>query len=139
MGYAAPTWPLLGLPAWLWRRAALAALLVVLGCDSPAEEAEPTAQEPPLCTAVVSFGNGASCEVASGSTASATLALCGSASRRTCASGWLCFDAPEYADCRCTSDSGCDARTVYINAARTTAGKAPLASNCQAGRCAGAP
>lgn len=132
-------WRLIGWSARWGRTAAHLALLLALGCDSPAEEAEPTPQEPPLCSAVPLFGNGASCEPATGGAPDAALKACGTATRRTCASGWLCFDAPEYADCRCTSDGDCSGRTAYINAGRTAAGKAPLASNCDAGRCAGAP
>lgn len=123
--------------ARLVRTGALAVWLAASGCDSPAEEAELTALEPPLCTSVKQFGNGASCEAASG--LDAKLGVCGTAARRTCASGWLCFDAPEFADCRCSGPSDCEARTAYINAGRTSAGKAPLASKCDGGRCAGAP
>ena len=121
------------------RGAALLALFIALGCDSPPEEPKPTPLEPPLCVLVASFGNGASCEPSAASGQAGKLASCGGAARRTCASGWLCFDAPEFADCRCKADSDCAGRTAYINAARTTAGKAPLASKCDVGRCLGAP
>lgn len=114
--------------------AALLAAWAVAACDAPAEEAEPGTVTPPLCNAVVSFGNGAQCVETD-----SKIAACGTSKRRTCASGWLCFDAPELADCGCAIDADCQGRAAYINAGRTAAGKAPLAAKCDGGRCAGAP
>lgn len=119
--------------AAMWRTLA-ATLVMVAGCDAEtATPSQPTIT-PPLCTLVKSFGNSATCGVDD-----STLAACGSGARRTCAGGWLCFDAPEYVDCSCVVDADCAPRTAYINAARTASGKAPLASLCVATRCQGIP
>lgn len=114
---------LLGVTAW-----------VISGCETPANAEKPGPVVPPACTSVVTFGNGAACD-----DTDSKVATCGPAKRRTCASGWLCFDAPELADCACEVDTDCAGRTAYINAGRTAAGKAPLAAKCDGGRCAGAP
>ena len=110
-------------------------LAVSLGaCTGATETSDAASITPPLCSKVASFGNGATC-----SAADPTLAACGAAAKRTCASGWLCFDAPEYASCGCATDGDCDGRSAYVNAARTAAKKAPLSSKCVQGRCSGQP
>lgn len=121
-------------PAPVARALMAAWAALAIGCDAPADEAKPAPITPPACTSISHFGNGATCVATD-----AKIAACGSAARRTCASGWLCFDAPELADCRCSADSDCAGRTAYINAGRTATGKAPLAAKCDGGRCAGAP
>ena len=113
----------------LWLGAALA-----LGACGPDEEGPVASLDPPACKSVTLFGNGAAC-----SSADAKLATCGTKASRTCASGWLCFDAPEFVDCSCTVAADCEARATYINAARVTARRAPLAAKCEFGRCAGRP
>lgn len=110
----------------------LLALPAACGSDPVAEA--PKTITPPLCTAVTSFGNGASCNAND-----PTIALCGSKARRVCASDWLCFDAPELVDCRCDTDLDCTNRTSYINEARSVLSKAPLANKCDGGRCSGRP
>lgn len=106
-------------------------MMSVTACATPTD---PDAAPLPLCTEVVRFGNGASC-----SAKDPSLAACGSSSFRTCGNGWLCFDSPRAQDCGCGTDADCAPRTDYINAARTAAGKAPLASKCVRGRCSGSP
>lgn len=110
------------------------ALAVAAACTSPKDDTPPPSIQVPSCTQISRFGNSATCTVTD-----AKLAACGTLSSRTCASSWLCFDAPEYADCGCIVDADCDPRTTYINDARMTAGKAPLASKCVMGRCGGRP
>ena len=107
---------------------------LVVACSSATETSEPSSITPPLCNQVAHFGNGATC-----SAAAPTLPECGSAAKRTCATGWLCFDAPEFANCGCAKDNDCEGRAAYINAARTLAKKAPLSASCVQGRCAGQP
>lgn len=118
------------------RRAAPMVLACVLlaGCGGPEDEKIPPSIDLPACTGIASFGNGATC-----TPEDAGLKACGGSGKRTCASSWLCFDAPEYVDCACTADADCDTRTAYINAARVAAKKAPLAAKCLEGRCAGRP
>jgi hypothetical protein len=89
---------------------------------------------PPKCQAVTRWGNGATC-----SASDPSLSACGSGNTRTCASGWLCLDAPALLDCSCQTDTDCEGRSQYINEARTAKGIAPLAAKCVAGRCSGEP
>ncbi len=103
-------------------------------CDAEPAATKPGPVVPPACVDVKSFGNGSTCNAND-----PTVALCGKAARRVCASNWLCFDAPELVDCGCSVDGDCDKRTEYINVARTAVSKAPLASKCEGGRCAGRP
>ena len=103
-------------------------------CGSEPVATKPGTVAPPLCTSVLSFGNGVACNAND-----PTIALCGTQARRVCASNWLCFDAPELVDCRCEQDLDCTSRTTYINEARSVANKAPLANKCTNGRCAGRP
>ena len=112
----------------------LAALAACAACTGAAETPDPASITPPLCSKVASFGNGATCTVSD-----LKLAACGAAAKRTCATGWLCFDAPEYANCGCATDADCDGRSAYVNAARTVAKKAPISSKCVQGRCSGQP
>jgi hypothetical protein len=115
-----------------WLLAALGA--AAIGCDGAATAPVQGWRTPPRCSAVQAFGNGARC-----SSDDASLSACGTAKRRTCASGWLCADAPEYIDCTCETAADCTGRTAYINSARNAAGKAPLANTCDRGRCGGRP
>ncbi|MSP93203.1 MAG: hypothetical protein EXR79_15615 [Myxococcales bacterium] len=130
---AAPVLPVHHRVAWIGHAVVVLAVGTA-GCDTPTEPAEPPPVAPPACQAVTTFGNGTVC-----SAKDPTLAACGSAKRRVCASGWLCFDAPEFAACACTTDADCDRRAAYINAARTAARKAPLAARCDGFRCIGPP
>lgn len=111
-----------------------AALALLCACGPDPEPEVPPSKALPACKALTHFGNGAVC-----SSAEPTLAVCGTSSRRTCSSGWLCFDAPELADCTCQTDGDCTGRAQYVNASRATAGKAPLQAKCEGGRCAGRP
>lgn len=114
-------------PVWL-------AALALWACDAEPVATKPGSVTPPACVDVKSFGNGSACNAND-----PTIALCGKSARRVCASNWLCFDAPELVDCACATDADCTKRTEYINVARTAASKAPLASKCEGGRCAGRP
>jgi hypothetical protein len=89
---------------------------------------------PPRCQTVTRWGNGATC-----SASDPSLSACGGGNTRTCASGWLCLDAPALLDCSCQTDADCEGRSQYINEARTAKGVAPLAAQCVAGRCTGEP
>jgi hypothetical protein len=109
-------------------------LVLISACDAPAEEPKVPTLALPACTAIAKFGNGALC-----SSKEPSLAACGASDKRTCASGWLCFDAPEYVACACKADLDCTGRTDYINAGRVQTSKQPLAAKCDAGRCAGLP
>jgi hypothetical protein len=111
----------------------LAAVLLALGCGNDEEGLAPSIAVPP-CARVARFGNGAACSLAE-----PTLAACGSAARRTCGGGSLCFDAPELLVCACTADADCAGRAGYINEARQAAGKAPIAAICDQSRCKGLP
>jgi hypothetical protein len=86
------------------------------------------------CVSVASFGNGASC-----SDDDSSLKSCGASPWRACASSWLCFDDARYDQCTCATDADCAGRLAYINDARAANGKAPIASKCEEGRCAGRP
>ncbi|MSQ83843.1 MAG: hypothetical protein EXR77_13320 [Myxococcales bacterium] len=108
--------------------------LASAACDTEPVAVKPTSVTPPQCVDVKKFGNGAQCNAND-----PTVALCGTAARRVCASNWLCFDAPELVDCACQLAEDCKARTDYINEGRTAASKAPLASSCVGGRCGGRP
>ena len=109
-------------------------LVALAGMPGCTEASDPAEVPLPRCTEVVRFGNAATC-----SAKDPTLSLCGGSSTRTCGNGWLCFDSPRAQDCGCETDADCAPRTDYINAARTEAGRAPLASKCVRGRCAGTP
>ncbi len=89
---------------------------------------------PPACNSIQHFGNSAACDQDG-----PKLESCGASASRTCASGWLCFDAPQFDDCTCSADADCAGRQQYINDARATQKKAPLTSKCQDGRCSGRP
>jgi len=117
-----------------WRNLILGAATALAACTGAGEAPDPASTTPPLCSKVAVFGNGATCSIQD-----PKLVGCGTSARRTCATGWLCFDAPEYANCGCATDGDCDGRTAYVNAARTAARKAPLGSKCVQGRCAGQP
>jgi len=112
---------------------AVALALALAGCGQEDDAVRPSIS-PPACKSVTSFGNGAVC-----SAKEPALVACGTSKQRTCASGWLCFHAPERVDCACAADADCQERAAYINAARVTAKKAPMAAKCQGGRCAGQP
>ncbi len=118
----------------LLRFAWFAAVVCLVGCPEPTQSGPPPSVTPPACTAVGSFGNGAICEPVDDE-----LTACGGASRRTCASSWLCFDAPELLLCACSADADCESRTFYINQGRLLKKKAPLAPHCEHGRCVGMP
>lgn len=114
---------------------ALLCLGAWLACGCGTSDADPNASiTPPQCSSVTHFGNGLSCENDDGA-----LSSCGTSASRTCASGWLCFDAPQYVDCGCAADSDCATRLAYINDARASVKKAPITSACVKGRCSGRP
>jgi hypothetical protein len=107
----------------------------VVGCSPPETPVDPNATvEPPGCASIITFGNGQTCSVKS-----AALTECGASKQRTCANGWLCFDAAKYAFCSCHADSDCQPRADYVNKARAVRKIAPLGAKCVENRCAGAP
>ena len=123
------------IPLKIAARAAHLLLLAFAACSTPAEDkVSPVTVEPPNCTAVASFGNGALC-----SASSEGMAACGASKRRVCAAARLCFDAPEYAFCACDKDADCNGRAAYINKARLRRDQEPIDVLCHGGRCAGAP
>lgn len=109
-------------------------IALVFLATSCAENTDVDMLTPPACNTVSRWGNGATC-----SATDPSLASCGNGSKRTCASGWLCLDAPALLDCSCSADSDCEGRSQYINDARTAKGIAPLAAKCVASRCSGEP
>ena len=115
---------------WFW----LACMVAGCGNTTTTVTAHPQAITPPACTAVTSFGNGAAC-----SSAEPTLAACGTSSSRLCSGGWLCYDAPEFAECSCQTDADCSGKRAYVNAARIAQEKSPLAVTCHGGRCIEGP
>lgn len=119
-----------------WLLGAMWTLVVALAlaaCGTEEQGPKPSLTLP-ACKSVTVFGNGATC-----SSADPKLAACGAQAGRTCASGWLCFDAPQFVDCTCSETADCEPRAAYINAARGPARRAPLAAKCELGRCAGRP
>ncbi len=104
--------------------------LSVIGCGQSVALSPSTAIQPPPCTSLTSFGNGQTCSSADG-----TLAACGTSGSRLCADGWLCYDAPEYAQCTCQTDADCAGKRDYVNTARALNDKAPVATTCIGGRC----
>ncbi len=110
--------------------AKLLALLSLVGCGQAALTSNGTAIDPPPCTTISQFGNGQTCN-----SADPTLASCGTNASRLCAGGWLCYDAPEYEQCACTTDSDCAGKRDYVNQARALNDKSPTAITCNGGRC----
>jgi hypothetical protein len=114
-------------------RACLGAALALAACSTEAS-GPPASVTPPACASVQHFGNGEACDKDG-----PDLASCGTASTRACVTDWLCFDAASLVDCSCTVDADCLGRLQYINDARSTHNKSPIASKCLEGRCSGRP
>ena len=112
----------------------LAVLLACAACGQTTVTSNQTAIDPPACTTIGQFGNGATC-----SSAEPTLAACGTSGSRLCAGGWLCYDAPEYEQCACSTDADCNGKRDYVNQARALNDKSPVAITCHGGRCTEGP
>lgn len=109
----------------------LAIAALVGGCTTrTSPTVGPQAIVPPPCTSVTYFGNGEAC-----SSADPTLGACGTLTSRLCSGGWLCYDAPEFAECSCTTDADCAGKRAYIQAARIAQEKSPTSVTCHGGRC----
>ena len=113
-----------------WRAVFLTVLLLASACGNTTVTSAQTAIDPPACTSVTQFGNGQTC-----SAATPSLASCGTSASRLCAGGWLCYDAPEYEQCVCATDTDCDGKRAYVNQARALNDKSPIAITCIGGRC----
>ncbi len=110
-------------------------LLLIVGllanaCGNTTVTSTQTSVDPPACTSLTQFGNGQTC-----GTADPTLASCGTSASRLCAGGWLCYDAPEYEQCACTTDADCVGKRAYVGQARALNNKQPVGITCIGGRC----
>ena len=110
------------------------ALAGLVACGQTTTTRNQTAIDPPPCTSISLFGNGQTC-----GTADPTLATCGTSASRLCAGGWLCYDAPEYEQCACQTDTDCNGKRDYVNQARLLNDKSPVAIGCHGGRCMEGP
>jgi hypothetical protein len=109
-------------------------LLLAIGSGCAAEYAVETVEgpvEPPLCTDVGLFGNGALCRDALGLP---DLSLCDSEAP-ACNEQDVCFDAAVFLACRCTSDVDCEAWADHVNGARTEGGLSSIEARCTLNHC----
>jgi hypothetical protein len=116
----------------LWAIAAL--VCISLGsCEAPKASSDVEGpRDIPRCKAVDEFGSGASC---SNGVGVVDLQLCGNESDAVCTPGRLCFRSAEAAACSCTTNEDCEGYTAYVNAARESAGQAPIGPRCEGGAC----